>query len=170
LAEYRRSALEQLDEFKTSIKTLTSVFEEYNALLQEKEKYLVNGNYEAINDIIPREEEMALKIDGAESERDRKARQLCDYLEIPQDSTVSEISERLDEENGTNLMILIARLMEALQESSLLHFNIDRMIGFQLKNIQLMKDTASGDGRINTYDLKGKYQPKKHNKFFDGKG
>jgi hypothetical protein len=52
----------------------------------------------------------------------------------------------------------------------MLHFNIDRMIGFQLKNIQLLQDTATGQDRINTYDMKGKYHPDNQKKLFNGQG
>jgi hypothetical protein len=76
----------------------------------------------------------------------------------------------LGEDEGTKVMILIARLMECLQEISMRHFNIDRMIGFQLKNIQLLQDTATGQDRINTYDMKGKYHPDNQKKLFNGQG
>lgn len=160
----------QLLDFKNHIEDLTSLFKEYGEILKKKEKFIINGKYDELTELVPEEESIVLRIDDAERERERLSKELCQTINIPIDSSVSQIAEGLGEDEGTKLMILIARLMECLQEISMLHFNIDRMIGFQLKNIQILQDTASGQDRINTYDMKGKYQPDNQKKLFNGQG
>jgi hypothetical protein len=44
------------------------------------------------------------------------------------------------------------------------------MISFQLKNVNLLRDTVTGQERINTYNIKGKYQQDMQKKMFNGKG
>lgn len=162
--------MEQLLDFKNHIENLTVLFREYGDILKEKEKFIINGKYEELTELVPEEESMVVRIDDAESERERLSKLLCRVIKIPEDSSISQIAEALGEDEGTKVMILIARLMECLQEISMLHFNIDRMIGFQLKNIQLLQDTATGQDRINTYDMKGKYHPDNQKKLFNGQG
>ncbi|MDN5360495.1 MAG: hypothetical protein PWQ84_1558 [Thermotogaceae bacterium] len=157
-------------DFKNHIEFLTALFKEYGEILKKKENYIINGKYDELTEIIPEEESMVVKIDDAERERERLSKELCQSINIPDNSSVSQIAEALGEDEGTKVMILIARLMECLQEISMLHFNIDRMIGFQLKNIQLLQDTATGQDRINTYDMKGKYHPDNQKKLFNGQG
>ena len=162
--------MDQLLEFKNHIEHLTSLFKGYGEVLKEKEKYIINGQYDELNVLITEEESMVLEIDQAEKKREHLSGVICQVINIPVESSISEIAEALGEEEGTQLMILIARLMECLQEISLLHFNIDRMIGFQLKNIRILQDSASGQDRINTYDMKGKYRPDNQKKLFNGQG
>ena len=162
--------MDQLLDFKNHIEQLTSLFKQYGEILKNKEKFIINGKYDELTELVPEEESMVLKIDDAERERERLSNELCQIINIPVNSSVSQIAEELGEDEGTKLMILIARLMECLQEISMLHFNIDRMIGFQLKNIQILQDTASGQDRINTYNMKGKYQPDNQKKLFNGQG
>ena len=162
--------MDQLLEFKNHIEHLTSLFKGYGEVLKEKEKYIINGQYDELNVLITEEESMVLEIDQAEKKREHLSGVICQVINIPVESSISEIAEALGEEEGTQLMILIARLMECLQEISLLHFNIDRMIGFQLKNIRILQDSASGQDRINTYDMKGKYRPDNQKKLFNGHG
>lgn len=162
--------MDQLVDFKNHIEFLTALFKEYGEILKEKEKFIINGKYDELMELIPEEESMVVKIDEAERTRENLSVALCQSMNIPDDSSVSEIAEALGEDEGTQVMILIARLMECLQEISMLHFNIDRMIGFQLKNIQLLQNTATGQDRINTYDMKGKYHPDNQKKLFKGQG
>jgi hypothetical protein len=44
------------------------------------------------------------------------------------------------------------------------------MISFQLKHLSLLRDTITGQERINTYNVKGKYQQDSQKKMFNGKG
>ena len=162
--------MEQLHDFKHHIEFLTGLFKEYGEILKKKENFIINGKYDELTALVPEEESMVVRIDEAEGERERLSKALCQSLDIPGDSSVSQIAEVLGEDEGTKVMILIARLMECLQEISMLHFNIDRMIGFQLKNIQLLQNTTTGQDRINTYDMKGKYQPDNQKKLFNGHG
>ena len=162
--------MEQLKGFKDHIVNLTALFKAYGEILKKKENYIINGKYEELTELVPEEECMVVEIDTAENKRQEYSEALCQAMNIPANSSVSEIAEALGEDEGTKLMILIARLMECLQEISMLHFNIDRMIGFQLKNIRILQDTASGQDRINTYDMKGKYRPDNQKKLFNGQG
>ncbi|MFW6263240.1 MAG: flagellar export chaperone FlgN [Thermotogota bacterium] len=162
--------MNQLRDFKNHIEFLTSLFKEYGEVLERKEKYIIKGKYDELTELIYEEESMVVRIDEAERERERLSKALCRMINIPENSSISQIAEAMGEEEGTQLMILIARLMECLQEISMLHFNIDRMIGFQLKNIQLLQDTATGQDRINTYDMKGKYHGDNQKKLFKGQG
>jgi len=162
--------LNPLLDFKNHIEFLTSLFKDYGDILKKKENFIINGKYDELTELVPEEESMVVKIDDAERERERLSKKLCQFINIPEDSSVSQIAEALGEDEGTKVMILIARLMECLQEISMRHFNIDRMIGFQLKNIQLLQDTATGQDRINTYDMKGKYHSDNQKKLFNGQG
>lgn len=162
--------MEQLINFKNHIAYFTDLFRQYGEILKEKETYIINGKYDELTQLIPEEESMVVAIEQGEKERERLSVVLCQKMDLPEHSSVSEIAEALGEEEGTQLMILIARLMECLQEISLLHLNIDRMIGFQLKNIRILQDTATGQDRINTYDMKGQYRPDKQKKLFNGEG
>jgi len=162
--------LEQLTNFKNHITYFTDLFRQYGEILRKKEVDIINGKYDDLTQLIPEEEAMVVAIEQGEKERERLSSLLCHAINLSDHSSVSEIAEALGEEEGTQLMILIARLMECLQEISLLHLNIDRMIGFQLKNIRILQDTATGQDRINTYDMKGKYRPDNQKKLFNGEG
>ncbi len=162
--------MKSLKVFEEHIKFLTSLFKNHREILEEKESLIIKGDYEALSELVPREESLVMELDQAEALREQYALDLCAELSIPRTSSISEIAESLGQEKGTKLMIIIARLMECLQEISLLHFNIDKMIGFQLKNIKLLQDTAVGQDRINTYDVKGNYRPDNQKKLFKGQG
>jgi len=162
--------MKELEDLKNHIEALTILFTEYKELLEEKEQALINGEYDELSLIIRDEESIVVSIDLAERKRDDLSAVLCETLNIDRQSSVSDIAAALGEEEGTKFMILIARLLECLQEISILHFNIEKMISFQLKNVRLLRDTVSGQERINTYNIKGKYQQDFQKKMFNGKG
>lgn len=162
--------MKELEDLKNHLEGLTSLFTEYKELLGNKEQVLIDGDYDELNRIVHDEEDMVISIDSAERTRRQLSTELCDTLNIRKDSSVSDIAKSLGEEEGTKFMLTIARLLECLQEISLLHYNIERMIGFQLKNIQLLRDTMTGQEKISTYNVKGGYQQDLQKKMFNGKG
>ncbi len=159
-----------LEDLKNHIEAQTSIFHEYQNILERKERALIDGNYDELNIITRDEEVMVVSIDEAEKRREALSADLCDTLTIDRESSVSEIAEAVGEEEGTKFMVLIARLLECLQEISHLHYTIEKMISFQLKNVNLLRDTVTGQERINTYNIKGKYQQDMQKKMFNGKG
>jgi len=170
LENERGTKVKELDDLRDHIEALIVLFDEYKGLLSEKEQTLISGEYDELNEITHEEEIMVISIDSAERKRDELSGLLCDALHIDRGSSVSDIAESLGEEEGTKFMLVIAKLLECLQEISYLHYNIERMITFQLKNIRLLTDTATGQERINTYNVKGKYQQDIQKKMFNGKG
>ncbi len=161
---------QNLKEFSEHMALMQGIFTDYRDILKKKEDALVKGEFDLLNEIIAQEENLVLEMSISEKKRDELSREFCEILGIPVDSGISEISSSLSETDGTDLMIKVARLMEMLQEVSLLHYNIDRMITFQLKHIKIIENTMSGNDKIGTYSAKGKYMPNKGNEFFRGNG
>jgi len=159
-----------LYDFEEHIQDMVCIFSEYRDLLKEKENALVKGDFDNLSEVIAEEENSVLQMSIAEKKRDDLSAELCEAMGIPQDSGITDIAEKLSEDEGTQLMIKIAKLMEILQEVSLLHYNIDRMITFQMKHIKILENTILGNDKINTYSAKGKYTPNKGSELFRGNG
>lgn len=162
--------MEELNELLLHLSNMRIVFSEYRDLLHRKEKALVDGSFESLGTIIIDEEEKVLDLDRLEKEREEKVENLCRKLGIPENSTISRISQVLEEKEGTKLMLQIARFLELLQEVSFVHFNVQRMIAFQLKHLRILESTLLGKEKISTYNSKGDIGRKDSSGFFKAGG
>jgi len=163
-------APEQLTPLMERLQSLAEVFGQYLSLLEEKKKALLDGDYEELEAIVLEEEEVSVQITQAESKRDEVSRSLCTEMGLPANASVSEIAAQLQEKDGIDLMVHVARLAERLREVTMLHLNIREMIGFHLQQMDFLREIAIPQTTKPTYNPLQPDKAKPDSTSFKGKG
>lgn len=162
--------IEGYDGFQECFTCLQDIIQENIALLKIQESFLIDGEFPAFEQSISKQDVLENRMKIAEDDRISFTQQLCESLGIPLDSTIIVIAEKLGEEAGTELMMKVARMVEAMQELTLLRMNVERMINFQLNYIEFLQAGITGNEKMHTYNPVGKARAVQRKDHFQGNG
>ena len=165
------------EELKRNLKDLSdlldveiSLHEDLKRNLQKKLDAIGERDTETLENLIKVEEEIISRIAEVENERADKVEKIADELNISKDVKAFELCEMIPVPFSTDLMLKFAKLMELLNDISLLNMCVRGLLEFESSYIDFTLKLLSGKLNKGVYTKAGKEKNlPSFPTFFDGR-
>ena len=161
---------EDLKDLSSLLDLEISLHEDLKENLEKKLDAVGERDTETLQSLLKIEEDIVSKITKIEDEREEIIGRIADELEISKDVKAFELCELIPVPFSTNLMLKFAKLMELLNDISLLNMCVRGLLEFESSYIDFTLKLLSGRMNKNIYTKAGKEKDfSSHPTFLDGR-
>lgn len=155
----KASIIENVDELNSVVNEEISLHSKLKELLSRKLDLIQNKQIEKLDALVSQEEKLIFDIDKAEDRRQRIVNEIAKHLKLHENIKAIELCEKLPEPHSINLMMKFVRLMELINDITILNIGIKNMLEFENMYMELTIRLLSGKLKKDTfYNNNGKHK------------